>query len=148
MKSIKIFAAAIIFAALAACGGQAKAAPLNEVFTANPATVLFNVAGASIVEKVSNGVQVTTTGRDAAGNPVPAVSVYGDGNGTTFANFQAQASNNGFFRDGATNRYLSAKNAPRIDCVSGSYTQFQYVTGAVSVFDSCALFQAIKAVSN
>lgn len=145
IRSIAVLAAMAV--ALAACGGQAKAAPLNEIFTANPAGTLFNVGAATAVEKVASGIKVTTVGEDANHNPVAADTVYGDFTGSVFAKFESQAAANGWFKVSAT-KYLSAKNAAHVDCINSAYTQFHYSTGSVPVYDSCVLFQAVKAVSN
>lgn len=147
-KAISVLAFAATFALAACGGGNAHAAPLNEIFTASPATTLFNVAGAIAVEKVVGGVKVTTAGVDAAGQPVNVDTAYSDSNGTAFANFQAQAAANGYFKVGASNRYLSAKTAMGISCASGALSQFTYVTGTQSANDACTMFYAVKAVSN
>lgn len=146
-----VFAA--IVATLSACGG-AHAAPLNEVFTANPATTLFSVKDAAIVEKVTGGVSVTTA--VAVANPDGSFGGYGkstiaysDSTGATWNNFVAQAGTNGFFKIGSANKYYSAKNAQSVNCLSSSYTQFVFLFGADGAADSgCVTFQAVKAVSN
>lgn len=147
-----IFAVAI----LAACGvgNNVQAAPLNENFTANPATTVFSVSDAAIVEKVGSGVNVTRA--VAVGNPdgtfggyAKSTIAYGDPTGSVWANFKAQASANGFFQtSSAQTKYFSAKNVLSFSCLSGSVSQFSYLFGTENVTDACAMFNAAKAVSN
>lgn len=153
-KVFSMFASIVCFAVLAACSGQANAAPLNEVFTASPATTLFSVKDAAIVEKVTGGINVSTA--VAVGNPdgsfggyAKSTIAYSDSTGTTWNNFVAQAGANGFFKIGSANKYYSAKSAASVNCLSSTYTQFVYAFGADGAADAgCATFQAVKAVSN
>jgi len=144
-----VFAAIVV--ALSACGGT-HAAPLNSIFTGNPATTLGNIEDAIAFDKITGGVKVTYERLVVDGSGIASIAAvdvaYTDTNGTMYSNMVTQAATNGFFKVGVTTRYLSAKNAPSIDCVSSTFSRFNFVSGGQNVNDSCAMFQAVKAVSN
>lgn len=149
MKHFKLIVATLFIAILAACGGQAKAAPLNDKFTATDGTV-FDVSHALAVEKVTGGIKVTLIGLDANHNPIRFDTAYVDSNGTVWAKFLAKSDlSTTFFRVGTSNRYIGARAAQTANCF-GSSTMLGYdpLLGGESISDGCVIYQAIKAVSN
>lgn len=152
MKSIKILAASIILAALAACGGQAKAAALPFNFTATDG-VNFSIERASSVEKVGpTTISVTTMVVNADGVTVPTSTGYADSNGTVWTKVLSTINSTGLYlRVGSTNRYIGAKAVKYTYCFVSNTLLFygEGVTEANETFnDGCAVAQGIKALSN
>lgn len=143
MKSIKILAASIILAALAACGGQAKAAQLPDNFvasdgrvfqTVNEVSVQF-VSGAVLVKQMSGSVQSFP---DPTGSVSAKVLASPD-----FAKRHVQA-------PATPGLYVNTAVSTEISCQSSqTVIGYGYSLTPTSVFaDGCQLWQAIKAVSN
>lgn len=152
MKSIKILVASIILAALAACGGQAKAAALPFNFTATDG-INFSIEHASSVEKVGpTTISVTTMVANADGITVPTSTGYADSNGTVWAKILSTINSTGLYlRVGTTNRYIGAKAVKYTYCVSPNTILFygEALGEANETFnDGCVVVQGIKALSN
>ena len=152
MKSIKAIVATLIVAALAACGGQAQAAPLQFNFKASDGTN-FSIDHAVAVEKTTNGIAVTLKAVNADGQTVFVSKGFADAGGVVWTNkvLPAITSTGLFIREGATNRYIGAQ-APRETQCNSPYSTFFYTGGTIeanfSVNDSCAIHSAINALSN
>lgn len=143
MKSIKILAASIILAALAACGGQAKAADLTSNFVASDGAV-FQTANAVSVEKISGSVAVTFLNSTTL--------LFSDSTGAVFNKVLADPTFKArFVRVGASNKYLNVAITSQLFCDGSSRTVLAYPYSTLSVLyldDGCQFWQSVKAVSN
>jgi hypothetical protein len=153
MKKAMFSAIAVVMVGLVACGGQAKAAPLNENFTANPANTVCSIKGATGIEKTATGVNIYRSvpaynNAGAFAGFVRETKGCADMNGTVWANMQAQAAANGLVRYGSSNKYLSAKNAEYFTCPDGTNSVFMFGYGAETLNDACAMFQTGKGMGN
>lgn len=135
MKSIKILAASIILAALAACGGQVQAA--ETTFKATDGQV-FGAQGIYKYELYANGggfVKITTVGGQE--------SFFVDGGNLGGRILQALPQ---LVNVTGTNTYVDPAYAARVVCSSG--TSIMALTGSgmqVTVADNCAMFTQIQA---
>lgn len=149
----KMFISLLVFCNMAF--SSAQAAPLADNFVAGNGTLVAGTGQAIRVAKVTGGVNVTIEAVvcDSSGQHcalAPVVQSVADGNSAFWNSFVLQAGANGWYRNGSTNEFFSAKRALVISCVGGSLSQFSYPSGVSynTVPDACNAFNAVKAASN
>lgn len=150
MKSIKIIAASIILAGLAACGAgnNAKAATLD-AYTNAPGTVVYGIADAYAIDKDTN------SGNRVAIKYIGGVQYATDDVNWTLYNKITTASGfaSKFVRVGTTARYMNVSKSNGVLCQSsGSYIAFPVPPSGPfmdeTYNDGCQFWQAVKAVAN
>lgn len=143
MKSIKIFAAAIIFAALAACGGQAQAQVLPKIFSASNGNV-FTTHDIRSIEFTGGQIILTYTAGGISTGEFP------DNAGIYAAKVKASPGfYDQFVQVGTSQRYVNVTQSRWTLCNNG-HTMMVWQQGQSEDFngDGCALHQAIKARAN
>lgn len=147
----------LVAGCVAACGGgNAVAAPLDWNYT-TASGVNFNLASPEVVSFEKVGIQtlrvITTQVVQDANLAVQGAAVVHDYMDVSFVTYNKVTSNsslsNEFTKVGTSSRYVRNKSPIEVTCPS-SYTRLVYSTGYAESLsgEGCAVWQAIKAVSN
>jgi hypothetical protein len=135
MKSIKILVASIILAALAACGGQAKAQAIAWSQVIVSPTKTMDITSTRYVDLTPSAQTLT----DEKGVTVPVVLV----NNTAVTGSDAFHS----YVQLSTYRYMNLRQTVSIECVGSNSVIDWKLTGVQTITDGCALSDLVKANS-